>query len=126
MFKYFSFLLRPGNPCQGKLPLKKYINTCPIDSKSSLLLYSIDKLKSTDPLVGVETGVPGRASQAFAVLVGDVLPILLVLLGQAKVNYVHEVFGGAGGANQEIIRLDVSVQHFLLVNSPDPSNLNLS
>jgi hypothetical protein len=34
---YFSFLLLPGNPYQGRLPLKKYNSTCPIVSRSSLL-----------------------------------------------------------------------------------------
>ena len=37
IFAYFSFLLLPGRPYHGKLPLRKYKRTCPIVSKSSLL-----------------------------------------------------------------------------------------
>ena len=44
IFSYFSFLVLAGSPYQGKLPLLKYINTNPIDSKSSLLDYSIKLL----------------------------------------------------------------------------------
>jgi hypothetical protein len=40
---YFSSFVFAGSPCQGKFPLKKYINTIPIYSRSSLLAYSIPK-----------------------------------------------------------------------------------
>jgi len=43
ILSYLSFLLSALRPYQGNYPLKKYINTYPIASKSSLLLYSIPK-----------------------------------------------------------------------------------
>lgn len=44
IFSYLSFLLSALSPCQGNDPLKKYINTYPIASKSSLRLYSKKKI----------------------------------------------------------------------------------
>lgn len=38
---YFSFLLLPGRPYHGKLPLSRYNNTWPMVSRSSLRDYSI-------------------------------------------------------------------------------------
>jgi hypothetical protein len=40
---YLSSLVLAGSPYQGRLPLKKYIKTIPIYSKSSLLAYSIPR-----------------------------------------------------------------------------------
>ena len=40
---YLSLMFLALRPCQGRFPLKKYINTCPKLSMSSLLDYSIPK-----------------------------------------------------------------------------------
>jgi len=35
IFSYFCLFVAAFNPCQGKLPLRKYMKTCPSDSRSS-------------------------------------------------------------------------------------------
>lgn len=65
-------------------------------------------------------GIPGRAGQVFSVLVRDVFSLgVLVALGEAKVDDVDSVFRSVGSANEEIIRLDVSVDDSLIVHFLD-------
>jgi hypothetical protein len=49
-----------------------------------------------------------------------------VLLGHAKVNNVYDVGAlGAGSTDQKIVRLDVSVNEVLLVNSLNARQLTM-
>lgn len=68
-------------------------------------------------LVGRDGGVPGRASEVLSVLVRNVLSLRgFEALGEAKVDDVDAVLGSVGAANQEIVRLDVSVDDSLVVH----------
>jgi hypothetical protein len=51
IFWYLSFSVSALRPCQGKLPLRKYINICPRASKSSRRLCSAT-LKLHNVIVG--------------------------------------------------------------------------
>ena len=67
--------------------------------------------------------VSSRASQVLPVLVRDVLALaIFVALGEAEVNNVDVVTGSLCASNQEVIRLDVSMDDSLfmhLLNSLD-------
>lgn len=122
MLLYFSFLLRPGRPYQGRLPLKKYSNTCPIVSRSSLLDYSIDcqspttKIR-TDSFVSIDTCITGCTCQVLAISVGNVLPIrVLVTLGKTKVDNEDAVFSLFSTPYQEVIWLDIPMNYSLIMN----------
>lgn len=43
IYSYFSSFVLAGRPYHGRFPLRKYIKTIPICSKSSLLAYSMPK-----------------------------------------------------------------------------------
>jgi hypothetical protein len=43
IFSYFCLFVAALRPCQGKLPRRKYIKTCPSDSRSSRLDCSVNK-----------------------------------------------------------------------------------
>ncbi len=53
ILSYLSFLVFPYNPYHGKDPLRKYTNMSPIDSKSSLLDYSMPKWVLTEAYLAV-------------------------------------------------------------------------
>ena len=74
--------------------------------------------------VRVDGGVAGRACQVLVLAVGDVLvgARVAVLLGQAEVDYVHEV-ALLGQAHQEVVRLDVAVDEVLRVDVLDSAYL---
>ena len=76
-----------------------------------------------DTLVGGNGGVSGGTSQVLAILVGDVLAIaVLVALGETEVDDVDVVAGRLRASNQEVIRLDITVDDSLfmhLLNSLD-------
>ena len=88
---YFSFLVLPGNPCHGRLPLRKYRRTWPIVSRSSLLDCSKNIIKMelchTYSFMGVNTGVPSCSGEILSISVRYVLAVwIFVLFSQAKVN----------------------------------------
>ena len=65
-------------------------------------------------------GVPGSASQIFAVFVGNVDTLdVFVALGQAKVNDVDAVASRVCPANQKVVWLDVAMDDSLLVDLLD-------
>ena len=62
--------------------------------------------------VSGDGGVSGRASQVLSVLVGDVLALaIFVALGEPEVDDVDVVAGRLGASNQEVVRLDITVDH---------------
>ena len=64
-----------------------------------------------------DRGITSCASKILAVLVGDVFTFtILVALRQAEVNDIDVVASSISATNQEIIRLDVSVDDALLVD----------
>jgi len=65
----------------------------------------------------VDGGVAGGARQVLVLTVGDVLvrPGVPVLLGQPKVDYVHQV-ALLAQAHQEVVRLHVAVDEVLGVD----------
>ena len=68
-------------------------------------------------LVGSNGGISGSSSEVLAVLVGDVVALgVLVALGETEIDNVNVVAGGVLSTDQEIVRLDVSVDDPLLVN----------
>lgn len=70
----------------------------------------------------VDTHVPGRARQRFALTVGNVLLRLgiTVLLGHAEVDDVDDVGGlGRRTTDEEVVGLDVAVDEILLVDCLD-------
>ena len=70
-----------------------------------------------------DRGVPGRARQILAILVGDVLTLaVLEALGQAEVYDVDVVAGGLGASDQKIVRFDVSVDDALVVHLLNSAN----
>ena len=70
-----------------------------------------------DSLVRRDRGVSGGSCQVLAVLVGDVLSLaILVAFGETKVDDEDVVSGRLRSANQEIIRLDVTMNDPLIVH----------
>ena len=67
--------------------------------------------------VGVNGGVPGRASEVLAVTEGDVFALgVLVALGETKIDNVDIVFGALVTANKEVVGLNVSMDDPLFVH----------
>ena len=67
--------------------------------------------------------VPGSTSEILAILVGDVLTLrVLVALSQTEIDDIDVVTGGVSAANQEVIRLDVSVDDALFVDLLDTAD----
>jgi len=75
--------------------------------------------------VGVYRGIACGSGEVFAISVGDVFAGLGVAeaLGKAEVDHVHVVLFLAD-ANQEVVRLDVSVQEVSAVDELDSLKLN--
>ena len=70
-----------------------------------------------DALVRGDGGVSGRASQVLSVLVGDVLALaIFVALGEPEVDDVDVVAGRLGASNQEVVRLDITVDDPLFMH----------
>ena len=70
--------------------------------------------------MGVDRSVSGRTSQVLAVSEGNVLAIRrLVALGQTEVDDVDGVLRLVVAANQEVVRLDVTMDDALFVNDLD-------
>ena len=65
----------------------------------------------------IQTCISRGASQLFVILVADVAagPRVFISLGQAEVNHVYYVLV-VGHADQEVVRLDVSMQESALVD----------
>ena len=78
----------------------------------------------TNPQVCVDGGVAGCARQILVLAVGDVLvcACVTVLLGQAKVNDVHQV-ALLAQAHQEVVWLHVPVDEVLGVDVLYPADL---
>ena len=69
-------------------------------------------------------GIPGRAGQVLALAEGNVLAFrVFEALCQAEVNDVNVVLGALGRTDEEVVRLDVSVDDPLLVDPLDPLKL---
>jgi hypothetical protein len=76
--------------------------------------------------VRVERGVAGGAGQVLTFFEGDVFALrVLEALGETEVDDVDVVFGGLGGADEEVVRLDVAVDDALLVNLLDAQDLHI-
>jgi hypothetical protein len=72
------------------------------------------------PEMCVDTHVTSSTGQRFPLTVRDVLLGLgiTVLLGHTEINHVNDIGGlGPWPANKEVVRLDISVDEVLLVNS---------
>lgn len=70
-----------------------------------------------DTLVRGDRGVSGGSSQVLAVLVRDVLTLaVLIAFGQAEVDDVDVVAGGLCSSDQEIIRLDITMNDSFFVH----------
>ena len=123
---YFSFLLLPGRPYHGKLPLRKYRSTCPIVSRSSLLdcSYMIISMDLTNSFVGINTCIPSCPCQVFTISIRNVFPIrVFVAFGQPKVYDEYTVFGRLSPSNQEVVRFDISVYNSFLMHFFNPFQL---
>jgi len=71
--------------------------------------------------VRVETRITGSTGQVLAVAEGDVFAVrALVAFSESKINDVDGVLGLVGPANQEVVRLDISVNNALFVDDLDP------
>lgn len=75
--------------------------------------------------MGVNRGVPSRTSEVLSIAVGDVLSCLGITetLGQTEVDDVHVVLFLAN-TNEEVVRLDVSVQEVTRVHELNSLQLN--
>ena len=74
--------------------------------------------------MGVNAGVTGGTSQVLILSVGNVLvqTTITILLGQTKVNHVHEV-SLLAETHQEIVGLDVAVNEVTRVDVFDATDL---
>ena len=89
------------------LPRQSSLDEVQQDVADSLQVVSSGLLNS---LVRGDGGIPSRACQILAVLVGNVLALaVLVALGQTEIDNVDVVTRGLRTTNQEIIRLNVSM-----------------
>ena len=67
--------------------------------------------------MGVDRRIAGRASQILALTEGDVLALgVFELLSQAKIDDVNVIFSSFAPANQEVVRLDITMDYPLLVH----------
>jgi len=74
--------------------------------------------------VSVDTRVPSSACQVLTFSEGDVLAVrVLVALGETEVDDIDVVLVCVVAADEEIIRLDVSVDNALLVHLLNSLNL---
>jgi hypothetical protein len=72
------------------------------------------------PDVSVDTRITSRACQVLSLSEGDVLTLgVLEALGQPKIDYIDAVLIMLLTSNQEVVRLDVSMDYSLLVDSLD-------
>ena len=70
-----------------------------------------------DSLVSGNRGVSGSSSQIFTIFVGDVDSLIVsVALCESEINDVDVVPGGVSSSNQEIVRLDISMDQSLFVD----------
>ena len=86
---------------------------------------SLEIISSTllDALVRGDGSISGSSSQVLAILVGDVLALaILVALSQTKINDIDVISGRFSSSNQEIIRLDISVNNALFMHLFDSLN----
>jgi len=73
--------------------------------------------------VGIERGISGSTCEVFAVSEWDVLTTgALVAFGEAKINDVDCVFRLVVTSNEEIVRLNVSMDDSLLMHNLDSLN----
>ena len=74
--------------------------------------------------VSVDAGIASSAGEVLAFPEGDVLAIrVLVALGEAEIDDVHVVLVCVSSSDQEVVRLDVSVDDALLVDLLDSLDL---
>ena len=74
----------------------------------------------------VDRGVPGGSGKVFAVFVRDVLALaVFITLCQSEVNDVNLIFRLVRSADQEVVRLDVTVDYPLLVHLLDAHQLDI-
>lgn len=77
--------------------------------------------------VRVERGVSGGSCEVFAFFERNMLALrIFVAFGETEVNDVDIVFGCLGCANQEVVRLDVSVNNPFFVDFLNAQNLQIS
>ena len=75
--------------------------------------------------VSIDGGVPGGTGQVLALTEGDVLALrVFILLGKAKVDDVDVVLGLLVAADEEIVRLDVTMDDPLFVDLLNTANLD--
>lgn len=75
--------------------------------------------------VRVERGVSRGAGQVFALTEGNVLVFgVFVALGETEVDDVDVVLGGFGRTDQEVVRLDISVDNAFLMDFLNSLDLN--
>ena len=92
-----------GQSLPWKLAFKKVQN----DVTNGLQIISSGLLNT---FVSRNRCIPGRASQVFSVLVRNMFTFtVFVALGEAKIDNVHVIFGCLCAANQEVVRLNVSM-----------------
>lgn len=76
------------------------------------------------PDVSVDTSVSGSSGEVLALAERNVLAVgVLVALGETEIDNVDVIFIGVVASNQEIVRLDVSVNNALLVDFLNALNL---
>ena len=108
IFSYFCLFVAAFKPCHGKLPFRKYIKTCPKDSKSSRRDCSVRKRSVpegtddrpailTSAQMGVDTHVARRPTQALSFAIGYMLLgfRVTVLLGHPEVDHVNDLMASA-------------------------------
>ena len=74
----------------------------------------------------VDTHISGCSTQTLALAVRNMLLGLgvAILLGHAKVDHVHQIgVLGVGSPNQKVVRLNISIDQVLLVDSLDSEEL---
>ena len=73
-----------------------------------------------DTLVRSDGSVSGRTSQILAILVGNMLALaVFVALSETEIDDVDIVTGGFSASDQEVIRLDITMDDPLLVHLLD-------
>ena len=101
IFSYLCLLVATFNPCQGKPPLRKYIKTCPSDSKSSRRDCSANTsvkrrntadqtpMSLTSAKMGVDAHVPCWREQAFSFAIRYMPGFrMVVMLSHAEIDHV--------------------------------------